>query len=111
MNEAKLSDRRKRLLLTLENMIGNQCYNAKIQNWGPNGLFEGEGREFRYPITFRIDQSQKTKSRRPAYDLPGNVVQTGYYAFGQNELHIMRALDKVLSFLETRYGLDVEKED
>ena len=111
MDEVQLTATRKKLLLTLENIIGNECYNGKIQNWGPNGVFEGEGREFRYPITFRDGASEKLRSRSPKFDLPSHVVKTGYYAFGQNELHIMRALDKVLSFLESHYGLDVEKEN
>ncbi len=46
----KPSKQRMRLLLELENIIGNECYNANIQNWGPNGVFEGDGREFRYPM-------------------------------------------------------------
>lgn len=36
---------RKRVLIDLECIIGNKFYNAKIQNWGPGGVFEGEGRE------------------------------------------------------------------
>jgi len=36
----RISEDRKRLLLVLEDIIGNECYNAKIQNWGPHGVFE-----------------------------------------------------------------------
>ena len=44
-----LSLERKNLLLTLETIIGSQCYNGNIQNYGPYGVWEGEGRGYRYP--------------------------------------------------------------
>jgi hypothetical protein len=61
----KLSKARSLLLLELESIIGNECYNANIQNWGPNGVFEGEGREFRYPITFIDSDGKKDKRKYP----------------------------------------------
>ena len=66
----KLSEKRKRLLLELENLIGNECYNANIQNWGPHGVFEGEGREFRYPITFIDSEGKKDKRRSTDATIP-----------------------------------------
>ena len=98
---------RQRLILELEDIIGEECYNGNIQNWGPNGAFLGEGRSFRYPITF-IDEDKKQIKRRYAdLSLTSNVFQTGYYAFGANRLNIIRALDYVLRHLEEEYGLDL----
>jgi hypothetical protein len=61
----RISKTRMKVLLQLENIIGNECYNANIQNWGPNGVFEGEGREFRYPITFIDSRGNKVKTKLP----------------------------------------------
>lgn len=47
-----IAKKRLALIRDLDAIIGNECYNANIQNWGPNGTFYGTGREFRYPITF-----------------------------------------------------------
>jgi hypothetical protein len=101
----KISENRKRLLLDLEDIIGNECYNANIQNWGPRGVFEGEGREFRYPVTFIDDQGNKIKRKKPDADIPTDVAVTGYYAFGANQLQIIRALNKVVTYLEKHHGL------
>ena len=48
----RISKKRLAVLRKLESIVANSCYNANIQNWGPNGAFYGEGRSFRYPITF-----------------------------------------------------------
>jgi len=103
----KPSKQRMRLLLELENIIGNECYNANIQNWGPNGVFEGEGREFRYPITFIDSHGHKVKTKSTNDTIPEEVAVTGFYAFGANQLLIIRALDKVVQRLEQKYGLDL----
>lgn len=95
MAARKLTKARKALLIELESIIGNECYNANIQNWGPGGVFEGEGREFRYPITFRDEEGQKLKRRRVEPSLSNATLLGGYYAFGANELHIMHAFPKV----------------
>ncbi|MBZ9755261.1 hypothetical protein LB524_08180 [Mesorhizobium sp. ESP6-5] len=63
MARKKLTKARKTLLIKFESIIGNECYNANIQNWGPGGVFQGEGREFRYPITFRDEEGTKIKKR------------------------------------------------
>jgi hypothetical protein len=100
---------RQQLLLELESIIGNECYNGNIQNWGANGTFLGEGRSFRYPITFNNEDGSKIKKRYPDFSLPSNIIKTGYYAFGANKLSIIRALDSVIEHLETEYGLDIGK--
>jgi hypothetical protein len=107
MARKKVTKARKALLIELESIIGNQCYNANIQNWGPGGMFEGEGREFRYPITFRDGERQKIKKRYVDPDMKVDTVLGGYYAFGANELHIMNGLNRVLDYLERKYQLEI----
>lgn len=99
------SKKRAQLLIELEGLVGNECYNGNIQNWGPGGVFEGEGREFRYPITFIDESGEKTKRWSKDSSLSSRAVMTGYYAFGANQLHIMRGLDRVLKYLEEHHGL------
>lgn len=109
----KTTEKRKELLLKLESIIGSSCYNGNIQNYGPGGEWEGEGREFRYPITFVDSDRNRVKTRYPQY-VPGHseitesMLENGYYAFGANELHIMRALIRVLDVIEDEYGIDFD---
>jgi hypothetical protein len=102
-----ISAKRVQLLLELENIIGNECYNQNIQNWGPNGVFEGEGREFRYPITFIGSDGNKIKRKSVDKAIPAPVAMTGYYAFGANQLQIIRGLDKVVAYLEEKYKMSL----
>lgn len=102
-----ISEKRRHLLLELEDIIGSECYNQNIQNWGPNGVFEGEGREFRYPITFIGSDGNKIKRRNVDNTIPAAVAITGYYAFGANQLQIIRALDKIVAVLEQQYKFTV----
>lgn len=108
MAKNAISKTRKALLVKLESIIGNEFYNANIQNWGPGGVFEGEGREFRYPITFYSKAGEKQKQWRVDETMATDMIKGGYYACGANELHIMNALDKILTYLETEYELDIE---
>lgn len=39
---------------------------------------------------------------------PTETLRGGYYACGANELHILHALDKVLDYLESEHGLNIE---
>ena len=107
-----LNEERKELLIKLELLIGNECYNSNIQNYGPGGVWEGDGRDFRYPITFINENNEKVKTRYLNSKVnDGSVTKdmltNGYYAFGANELHIMQGLNKVLDYLEKEYGLDI----
>jgi hypothetical protein len=104
-----MEEKRKRLLIELEDIVGKEFYNAKIQNWGPGGIFAGEGRSFRYPITLQDKQRGNVKTKHIDSALPPETVITGSYRMGANELGIMRALDKVLSHLESHYGLDLSR--
>jgi hypothetical protein len=101
--EIDMDENRKRLLIELEDIIGHEFYNAKIQNWGPGGVFEGEGRALRYPVIFRDKNGNTIKTKHVDAALPAETVITGMYKFGQNELSIMRALDLVLTHLERKY--------
>jgi hypothetical protein len=102
-----MNEKRKHLLIELEEIVGNEFYNAKIQNWGPGGVFEGEGRSFRYPLILRDNEGRMVKTWHLNDTLPAGTIITGMYKFGQNELSIMRALDRVVTHLERKYGLDL----
>ena len=107
MAPRKLTKKRARLLAELEYLVGSSCYNASIQNWGPGGVFEGEGRDFRYPLTVVDPEGGKHKIRyRADGDTPAALI-TGYYAFGANQLQIMMALDDVLRHLEDNHGMKI----
>jgi hypothetical protein len=105
---AAMDEKRKRLLIELEDIIGNEFYNANIQNWGPGGVFEGAGRALRYPITFRDKERGGIKTKNVDKDLPEETIMTGSYKLGANELGIMRAIDRILSHLERYQGLDIK---
>ena len=104
-----MDEKRKRLLIELEEIVGNEFYNANIQNWGPGGVFEGEGRGFRYSVTFQEKGGKTIKTKHVDPALPSETIMTGIYKVGANELSIMRALDQIVSLLERRYGLDLSK--
>jgi hypothetical protein len=103
----KISKKRLQLILQLERIIGAECYNANVQNWGPGGTFEGEGRDFRYPITFVDKEGIRMKRRIVETDLSPEIAATGHYSFGANQLHIIRALNKILEYLEERQGMNL----
>lgn len=98
----------KQLLIDLECIVGNECYNMNIQNYGSWGVLESEGRSFRYPVKFRNTETEY-KEWNVATDIPSEDLITGYYAFGANELNIYRALHKILRYLEKEYGLKLPK--
>lgn len=95
------------LLIRMENIIGNECYNGSIQNYGAFGEWEGEGRSFRYPVTF-IKDGKEFKRHAVLNEFPDDVMMTGRYKFGANELSIFRALLKIVQMLRDEYGLDVK---
>jgi hypothetical protein len=96
------------LLVRMEAIIGDECYNDNIQNYGSWGVWEGEGRSFRYPVT--VLRNGETEKRRSRFDdLQAEELVTGHYKFGANELSIYRALVKVIDMLEADYGLQVPR--
>ncbi|MBC7166311.1 MAG: hypothetical protein H5U23_03000 [Phenylobacterium sp.] len=98
------------LLVRMEAIIGSECYNANIQNYSAWGVWEGEGRSFRYPVTYiRNGQEEKRKAR--VDDLEPEALITGHYKFGANELSIHRALVRIVDLLEADYGLKIPSEE
>ena len=96
------------LLTRMEAIIGDECYNDNIQNYSSWGVWEGEGRSFRYPVT--ILRNGGAEKRRARFDdLQAEELVTGHYRFGANELSIYRALVKIIDMLETDYGLKVPR--
>ena len=109
-NDVEISKERKELLIKLESIIGNSCFNGNIQNWGPGGEWEGEGRDFRYPISFVSGNGQEIEINNTAsVKLTDTMLRNGYYAFGANELLIMDALQRILDYLESKYGVDFDR--
>ena len=99
---AKQTKARRALLARLETMIGSECYNGNIQNYGPGGVWEGQGRKFKYPLSYTVGSSGEFDLRKQ--------LMTGHYVFGANKLHIMRALDNVLTYLEEKHGLKIDRD-
>lgn len=96
------------LLIRMESIIGDECYNNNIQNYSSWGVWEGEGRSFRYPVT--VLRNGETEKRRSRFDdLQPEELVTGHYRFGANELNIYRALIKIIDMLEGDYGLKLPK--
>lgn len=96
----------KSLLIELEGIIANECYNGNIQNYSSWGELESEGRKFRYPVTFYKETGEEKRKLVPS-DIPSEELITGHYAFGANELNIYRALLKVIMHLREKHGLSV----
>lgn len=104
---AKLTKKRAKVLADLEYIVGNNCYNGNIQNHGPGGVYEGAGRDFRYPLSLAMSESLVVKRRSKATEIDFEALMSGYYAFGSNRLSIVDALDKVLKYLEENHGLKI----
>lgn len=98
----------KELLIKLESIVGNECYNSNIQNYSSWGELDSEGRSFRYPVIFHKETS-KSKRKEVNRDIPSEELITGFYKFGANELSIYRALHKILKHLEKNNGLKLPK--
>ena len=96
------------LLVRMEAIIGSECYNGSIQNYSSWGVWEGEGRAFRYPISF-IEKGRKIKRWHSRGDITAEALMTGHYKFGANELNIFRALSRIVRFLEQDYGLKLPR--
>lgn len=110
-----MSDKRRKLLMALEGIIGSRCYNGSIQNYGPGGEYEGEGRTFRYPLTVIGEDGKPFKPDRHIpplrRELTSREFKSGYYAFGANQLAIMQGLEEVLEYLEEKHGLKIEGDE
>lgn len=96
---------RRQLLIELERIIGRSCYNGHIQNYGPGGSWEGEGRRFRYPMA--LGPGRAVREGTVLDSVSNAELLGGHYAFGANRLGIMRALLDVVKHLEQNYGFQV----
>ena len=103
----QLQKSRRQVLVRLESILGNACYNANIQNYGPGGIREAEGRSFRYPLTLRLSDGskQKVSSGTIPDSVSDDALRSGYYAFGANQLDVISALDRMLKYLEQHHDL------
>lgn len=105
-----LSKEKKELLILLEQIVGNQCYNANIQNYGPFGEWEGEGRNYRYPIKFINNEKEKVfisylpLGKKVLFQ--NDIILSGSYQFGANSLAIMNGLNEIMCFLENRFNIN-----
>ena len=117
----KRSDKFYNFLHQVEYEIGSECYNGNIQNFGPGGEWEGEGRDFRYPVTFINSEGIKEKykgiypftqtaSGDYGYCQVGESrYRYAYYAFGANQLYILRGIKHALEIMEARFGIDFDE--
>ena len=101
------SSSRRKVIAKLEGIIGAECYNGSIQNYGPGGYREAAGRCFRYPLTVRQTDGSKERIRNQYVPdtISDEVFRSGYYAFGANQLDVVSALDKILKYLELHHDL------
>lgn len=103
-----VSKERMKLLFELEEIVANEAYNPN--NYGPGGVRQRGRRNYRYPITFIDAEGNKDKRRVITAQAvpPPDIAMTGYYQVGINQLQIMRALDKVVDYLERKHNLKIE---
>ncbi len=101
-----LSRKRAKLLTELAELVGGHCYNGNIQNYGPHGMYEGEGRSFQYALTIEDREGGKRKFKYPTVaDISPELLVSGHFKFGANQLNIINALDRVLCKLEDEHEL------
>ncbi len=96
----------KDLIINMEKRIGGECYNSNIQNYGSWGDWEGEGRDFKYPFNYYDKERNKIKKWYLSEDMTPEEIQSAYYAFGANQLHIGRAIINLIDYIEKRYEID-----
>lgn len=101
-------EQKREVFVEIERIIGNSCYNGNIQNYSSWGVLESEGREFRYPLTYH-DERGSHKCYTVSKDVPMKALLTGHYAFGANQLYIFEAIQRIVSYLEAEYGLDLTR--
>ena len=109
----RLPTARRQVLVRLESILANECYNASIQNYGAEGVREADGRAFRYPLVVRLSDQEKRKIREYIVpdDVPDESIRSGYYSFGANQLDVMAALEKMLRYLEKHHGLAIKEDE
>lgn len=87
------------LLITLEKIIGNECYNInKTEPWQRWGLINTALPRYRYPLTFGPEANVKVKAVTP--EINNLDLISGRYTFGANQLDIFRGIYKALIYLQ-----------
>ena len=100
------------LLIRMEKIVGSSCYNDNIQNYSSWGVWEGEGRSYRYPLSFIKDgKREKRRNFTGESDLDTTTIMTGHYRFGANDLNIFEALLKIAEMIEREYKISLRKSD
>ena len=94
------------LLIEMEEIIASECYNGNIQNYSSWGVWDGEGRFFRYPITFSSPLLEKKEWHIPSRLSTDDLI-LGKYKFGANHLYIYKALIKVIRHVEEKYNMSL----
>lgn len=84
----------KKLLVRMESIIGNECYNQYALN-------------FRYPVTIEIDEKYE-KFWNISSTLDTETLVASHYKFGSNKLYIFSALVKIVEMLKTEYNFRIE---
>ena len=105
------------LVSKIEYIIGDECYNPNAYD----GYTLEEGRAYRYPITIPTSSKKNsmTECKTRGFLLDNFYYSQGYYGiddfksakykFGSNHLYICLGIQKALSFLENRYGINFEE--
>lgn len=103
-----MTPQRRALLIQLESILGNQCYNSNIQNYGPGGVRLSSGRSFRYPLTFWMNSEKKKIKLSDRSSISDDVLLSGHYAFGANQLDVMRGICEIVEYFENQFALNVD---
>ncbi len=94
------------LISELEYMIGSECYNPNSYD-GWTGV---EGLGYRYPVKYLLEESNELHTTRGEAKLTcPEAIDSMKYVFGSNHLFIGKGIYKILSELEKRYGINIEK--
>ncbi len=106
-----MNTKRKKLLIELEGIMSNG-YNDFIENYGPGGVYEGSGRSFSYPATFRDEDGELHKRMMVLPKFTSEqVLMSGFYQLGANQMPVYWNLNMVLQHLEKRYGLVLDMDE
>lgn len=87
----------RKLLIDLETIVANNCYN------------EGIGNYIRYPLTAPTRENIYKKVHTP-HGLQSEQLLKSHYAFGANRLEIYKALEEIVEHLKKNYNLVIESD-
>lgn len=112
-DQKPMSKARKNLLGMLV-YLTSDVYNGFICNWGPNGIPYASGRSFLYPCRFRPKPGEEKLAKKafvsPA-ETPDELLMTGHFKFGANEMPVYINMNIVLEYLEKNYGLVIPEDE